>query len=214
MRRVFMLFLIISVAVAVFAATSWSWSAGSVDSGSDSPFTPVTVDTTGTKQALIGFTSEEVNNSSAYSETLSNPIDSNGIELTVANSTGIATNNANSLYAAWMIQSGGALNLYIYGDGDLKIEGSESGIGWKVSSEGKTYVDCTSKNSQNIFDSKPESYNGNFIYQHTPSAESVNGGKYKNFGSIPLTVTSESVWNFPAGKYTANLYFVIESVGE
>lgn len=216
---------------ALAADSSWTW-------GDTSPFpgsagTLVTLDTSNkTLQAEIGFTTSAPS-SDGYLTNLSNLVSTDGVFLNVFDSTtGKAWNNSayvtpsssslikpaseSKLYASWLIQSGESLNIYLYADGKLKKDSTGDGIGWKVynsASPNTIYVDCTSGSSVvGISTEDPPAF---FIEQHVPTGKDDSGNdNFKNYGSVELVVVSDSVWEEAAAIYTANLYMVIESVGE
>ena len=220
--------LMMALLLSALAADSfWTW-------GDTSPFpgsaeTLVTLDTSDkTLQAEIGFTTSAPG--SGY-QNLSNLVSTDGVFLNVFDSTtGKAWNNSayvtpsssslikpaseSKLYASWLIQSGESLNIYLYADGKLKKDDTGDGIGWKVYnySNNTTYVDCTSGSSVGISTEDPPAF---FIEQHVPTGKDDSGNdNFKNYGSVELVVVSDSVWEEAAAEYTANLYMVIESVGE
>lgn len=219
---------------ALAADSSWT----RVDTSKEFPGsaeTLVTLDTSDkTLQAEIGFTTSAPS-SDGYLTNLSNLVSADGVFLNVFDSTtGKAWNNSayvtpsssslitptseSKLYASWLIQSGESLNIYLYADGKLKEDGNGDGIGWKVYnySNNTTYVDCTSGSSEvGISANRPDSFTGPYIEQHVPTGKNDSGNDdFKNYGSVELVVVSDSVWEEAAAKYTANLYMVIESVGE
>lgn len=222
---------------ALAADASWTW----VDTSNKFPGsagTLVTLDTSDkTLQAEIGFTTSAPS-SDGYLTNLSNLVSTDGVFLNVFDSTtGKAWNNStyvtpsssslikptseSKLYASWLIQSGESLNIYLYADGKLKKNGTGDGIiGWKVynsATPNTIYVDCTSGSSEVGISTEnpPASFSGPYIERHVPTGKNDSGNDdFKNYGSVELVVVSDSVWKKAAAKYTANLYMVIESVGE
>lgn len=219
---------------ALAADASWTW----VDTSNVFPGsagTLVTLDMSDkTLQAEIGFTTSAPG--SDY-QNLSNLVGADGVFLNVFDSTtGKAWNNSayvtpsssslitptseSKLYASWLIQSGESLNIYLYADGKLKKDGTGDGIiGWKVynsASPNTIYVDCTNNSTEvGISANLPDSFTGPYIEKHVPTGKNDSGNDdFKNYGSVELVVVSDSVWEEAAAKYTANLYMVIESVGE
>lgn len=210
----------------LFAAVSWTWDGSStpISSGTSSPFVPVTLDTSNiTKQAEIGFTSESISNeSSAGYKTFAS-----GGGTTVATVSEIPLSNINvqdgtatteadeTYYASWLIQSGLSLKVFLYAKLELVNDSdTANGIGWSVTSGGKTFIDCTGNNTIGIEEGEtvpsapPNNENNNgYVYEHKPNSA------FKNYGSVELTVKSESVWDHPADSYEANLYMVIVADG-
>lgn len=227
MKRISVLMAVLAIICSgLFAAVSWTWDGSStpISSGSASPFVPVTLNTSDiTKQAEIGFTSTEISNASeAGYKTFAS-----GGGTTVATVSEIPLSNINvqdgiattesgkTYYASWLIQSGLSLKVFLYAKSEL-VNDSDTvdGIGWSVISGAKTFIDCTSGNTTGMVTdstvpSAPPNNNDNngYVYEHKPDRA------FKNYGSVKLTVKSESVWDHPADSYEANLYMVIVADG-
>lgn len=179
---------------------------------------PVSLDTTGTFQAEIGFTTTGANNNEAdqsIGEELT-AVENTGIVLKVDKATGKAyyndgTVDTNDIFATWLIKSGENLKVFLYADGPLKSGGKE--IGWKLydRTKNKVYVNCLETVTTGIPSAEEVTTPPTedlYLYEHKPDE------KIKNYGSVELTVETESVWDKSAGEYKANLYMVIVSEGE
>ena len=226
--------LLILISAGLYADTSWAWS---TELGFDNATasTQVALDTTDTIQAEIGFTTLAVAGDESGYKNISSytPVGEDGVVLSAFDSnTGKAWNNSEyitaqagiikpasetKLYATWLLQSGQKLNIYLYADGPLKLNDTEP-IGWKVSSKSGesevVYIDCTTGSTKTgISENKPISFSGTYIEQHDSTPTTTNNSDdFKNYGSVELIVQTDSVWNHPSGRYTANLNMVIEVV--
>lgn len=180
--------------------------------GTTSAYTPVYLNMTGTEQAEIGLTNAGVSEATkkGYKGISSfGPIDSStGIILKFDKATGIAKNNTD-IYATWLIQSGQNIDLFLIGSGRM-TENSvhQNTVGWKVKYGSVTYIDCTGEYQTGISATavSAPTNSGAYICQHRPTAE---GGTFKNYGSVLLSIETEDLWAKPSGYYTADLYFVI-----
>ena len=210
----------------LFAAVSWTWDGSStpISSGTNSPFVPVTLDTSNiTKQAEIGFTSESVSNeatagyktfASGGGTTVATVSEIPLSNINVQDGTA-TTENGKTYYASWLIQSGLSLKVFLYAKSELVNDSDPANkIGWSVTSGDSTFIDCTSGNTTGMVTdstvpSAPPNNNDNngYVYEHKPDEA------FKNYGSMALTVKSESVWTHPADSYEANLYMVIVADG-
>ena len=217
MKKVVLSLLIVMFAItAAFAAdATFIYEAGKtpiVSDGTTSAFTPVYLNMTGTEQAEIGFTTVPVSeeNKKGYMVISSySPIDtSTGIVLTFDKGTGIASNK--TINATWLIQSGQNINLFLIGSGRMMTSARNNTVGWKVTSgDSVTYIDCTGEKKTGISTlpvTAPTNNDDAYIYQHRPTVE---GGTFKNYGSVLLNIETEDLWSKPSGYYTANLFFVI-----
>ena len=182
--------------------------------GSSKAETPVYLDMTGTEQAEIGFTTAPVSeeNKKGYMVISSySPIDnSTGIVLTFDKGTGIASNK--TINATWLIQSGQNIDLFLIGSGRMMTSAHDNTVGWKVKyGDSVTYIDCTGENQTGISTTHvtAPTNDGAYIYPHRPTAQ---GGTFKNYGSVLLSIETEDLWSKPSGYYTADLYFVICSI--
>ena len=229
---VVLLFLLISSVLC--ADTSWTWNPtdGFTNAGAA---TKVSLNTTDTIQAEIGFTTSTVAADVSGYKNIADytPVEGEVVLSAFDSNTGKAWNNSEyitaqlgiikaasetKLYATWLLQSGQKLNIYLYADGPLKLSGNDTeSIGWKVSSiSGEReviYIDCTTGATETgISADKPNSFSGKYIEQHDPTATASDSDDFKNYGSVELIVQTDSVWEHPAGEYEANLNMVIEVV--
>lgn len=221
MKKFLILLVMALMITALYAVdnSSWSWSEGAQEFPGKAGV-PVSLDTTGTFQAEIGFTTGKADNdedSQSIGEELTAVADAE-IVLTVDKATGKAyyndgTVNKNDIFATWLIKSGENLKVFLYADGALKS--GEKEIGWKLydsTQKDKVYVNCPPSedeaevSSEETVTTPPTA--DLYLYEHTPTAA------IKNYDSVELTVETESVWNKSAGEYKANLYMVIVSEGE
>lgn len=229
MKRISVLMVVLAIICSgLFAAVSWTWDGSTtpISSGSASPFVPVKLDTSNiTKQAEIGFTSTEISNASkagykTFASGGEGTIVATVSEIPLSNinvQDGTATTEADeTYYASWLIQSGLSLKVFLYAKSELVNDSDPvNKIGWSVTSGAKTFIDCTSGNTTGmVTDSTvptapPNNNNDNngYVYEHKPDEE------FKNYGSMELTVKSESVWDHPADSYKADLYMVIVADG-
>lgn len=230
-----LLFLLISSVLC--ADTSWSWNNPTDGFTNAGAATKVSLDTKSTIQAEIGFTTSAVAADEGGYKNIAvdyMQVGEGGVVLSAFDSnTGKAWNNSGyitaqsgiikpasetKLYATWLLQSGQKLNIYLYADGPLKLSGNDTeSIGWKVSSiSGEReviYIDCTTgATEKNISAEKPNSFSEPYIEQHDSTATASDPDDFKNYGSVELIVQTDSVWNHPSGRYTANLNMVIEVV--
>ena len=221
MKKILILLVLALMVTAFLAAdvtASWIWS----DTFPGKAGVPVSLDTTGTFQAEIGFTTTGADNNEAdqsIGEDLT-AVENTGIVLKVDKATGKAyynyndgTVDTNDIFATWLIKSGENLKVFLYADGPLKSGDKE--IGWKLYDKNKVYVNCLPLEDEVGVSSgetvtTPPTANL-YIYEHEPT---VAKKKIKNYGSVELTVETESVWDKSAGEYKANLYMVIVSEGE
>lgn len=221
MKRILILLVLALMVTALFATDvpdSWIWSDTQTFPGKAG--VPVSLDTNKTFQAEIGFTTTAADNNKddqSIGEELIAVADA-GIVLTVDKATGKAyynddTVNTSAIFATWLIKSGENLKVFLYADGPLKSGKKE--IGWKLydRTKNKVYVSCLPLEEE-VGVSPEETVTTPptadlYLYEHKPDEK-----KIKNYGSVKLTVETESVWGKSAGKYTANLYMVIVSVGE
>ena len=220
MKKILILLVMTFMVTAFLAAdvtASWIWSDTQTFPGKAG--VPVSLDTKKTFQAEIGFTTGKADNdedSQSIGE-LSAVADT-GIVLTVDKATGKAyynddTVNTNDIFATWLIKSGENLKVFLYADGPLKSEKNE--IGWKLydndSTQKTEYVNCLETPTTGISSAEEvttPSTEDLYLYKHKPDE------KIKNYGSVELTVETESVWDKSAEEYKANLYMVIVSEGE
>lgn len=215
MKKILILLVMTFMVTAFLAAdvtASWIWSDTQTFPGKAG--VPVSLDITGTFQAEIGFTTTGANNNEAdqsIGKELT-AVGAAGIVLTVDKATGKAyyndgTVNTNDIFATWLIKSGENLKVFLYADGPLKSGDKE--IGWKLSgSNGTVYVNCLETTTTGIPNAKEVTTPPTedlYLYEHKPDE------KIKNYGSVELTVETESVWDKSAGEYKANLYMVIVS---
>ena len=222
MKKILILLVLALMVTAFLAAdvtASWNWSDTQTFPGKAG--VPVSLDTTGTFQAEIGFTTTGANNNKANQSIgeLTAVADA-GIVLTVDKTTGRAyyndgTVNTSAIFATWLIKSGENLKVFLYADGPLKSGDKE--IGWKLydRTKNKVYVNCLPLEDEVGVSSgetvtTPPTANL-YIYEHELT---IAKKKIKNYGSVELTVETESVWDKSAGEYKANLYMVIVSEGE
>lgn len=223
MKKFLILLVMALMITALYAVdnSSWSWSERTQEFPGKAGV-PVSLDTTGTFQAEIGFTTTGANNNEAdqsIGEDLTAVADT-GIVLKVDKAIGKAyyndgTVDTNDIFATWLIKSGENLKVFLYADGPLKSGDKE--IGWKLydRTKDKVYVNCLPSEGEVGVSSgetvtTPPTANL-YIYEHEPT---VAKKKIKNYGSVELTVETESVWDKSAGEYKANLYMVIVSEGE
>lgn len=229
MKRISVLMVVLAIICSgLFAAVSWTWDGSTtpISSGSASPFVPVTLNTSNiTKQAEIGFTSTEISN--ALEDGYKTFASSGGEGTIVATVSEIPLSNINvqdgtatteadeTYYASWLIQSGLSLKVFLYAKSELVNDSDPvNKIGWSVTFGAKTFIDCTGGNTTGMVTdstvpSAPPNNNDNngYVYEHKPDSA------FKNYGSVALTVKSESVWAHPADSYKANLYMVIVADG-
>ena len=228
MKRISVLMAVLAIICSgLFAAVSWTWDGSStpISSGSASPFVPVTLNTSDiTKQAEIGFTSTEISNASeagykTFASGNGGTTVSTVEEIPLSNinvQDGTATTEAGiTYYASWLIQSGLSLKVFLYAKSKLVNDSNPANeIGWSVTSRDSTFIDCTGNNTIGIEEGEtvpsapPNNENNNgYVYEHKPNSA------FKNYGSVELTVKSESVWTHPADSYKADLYMVIVADG-
>ena len=220
MKKILILLVLALMVTASFAAdvtASWIWSDTQTFPGKAG--VPVSLDTTGTFQAEIGFTTTGANNNEANQSIGKDltAVENTGIVLKVDKATGKAYYNdgtvdtTNDIFATWLIKSGENLKVFLYADGPLK-SGDDKEIGWKLSgSNGTVYVNCLETPTTGIPTAEEVTTPPTedlYLYEHKPD------DKIKNYGSVELTVETESVWNKSAGEYKANLYMVIVSEGK
>ena len=218
MKKILIL-LVLALMVTAFLAADvtapWIWSDTQTFPGKAG--VPVSLDTTGTFQAEIGFTTTGANNNEAdqsIGEELT-AVENTGIVLKVDKATGKAyyndvTVDTDDIFATWLIKSGENLKVFLYADGPLKSGGKE--IGWKLyendSTQKTEYVNCLETPTTGISSAEEVTTPPTedlYLYKHKPDE------KIKNYGSVELTVETESVWDKSAGEYKANLYMVIVS---
>lgn len=228
MKRISVLMVVLAIICSgLFAAVSWTWDGSTtpISSGSASPFVPVKLDTSNiTKQAEIGFTSTKISNASeAGYKTFASGNGGTTVltveEISLSNinvQDGTATTEAGiTYYASWLIQSGLSLKVFLYAKSELVNDSDPANkIGWSVTSGDSTFIDCTSGNTTGMVtdstvpSAPPNNENNNgYVYEHKPNSA------FKNYGSVALTVKSESVWDHPADSYEADLYMVIVADG-
>lgn len=220
MKKILIL-LVLALMVTAFLAADvtafWIWSDTQTFPGKAG--VPVSLDTTGTFQAEIGFTTTGANNNEANQSIGKEltAVENTGIFLKVDKATGKAyyndgTVDTNDIFATWLIKSGENLKVFLYADGPLKSGDKE--IGWKLydRTKNKVYVNCLPledevgvSSGETVTTPPTEDL---YLYEHKPDE------KIKNYGSVELTVETESVWDKSAGEYKANLYMVIVSEGE
>ena len=220
MKKVVLSLLIVMFAMTVAFATDAKFiydAENPIESdGTTSAYTPVYLNMTGTEQAEIGLTNAGVSEESkkGYQGISSfGPIDSStGIILKFDKGTGIAKNNTD-IYATWLIQSGQNIDLFLIGSGRMTERNSvhENTVGWKVKYDSVTYIDCTGEYQTGISTAPvtAPTNDGAYISHHRPTVE---GGTFKNYGSVLLNIETEDLWAKPSGYYTANLFFVICSI--
>lgn len=215
MKKVVLSLLIVMFAMTVAFATDAKFiydAENPIESdGTTSAYTPVYLNMTGTEQAEIGLTNAGVSEESkkGYQGISSfGPIDSStGIILKFDKGTGIAKNNTD-IYATWLIQSGQNIDLFLIGSGRMMTSAHKNTVGWKVTSGDSEYINCMNNSKKGISETNVSAptNGGAYICQHRPTVE---GGTFKNYGSVLLNIETEDLWAKPSGYYTANLYFVI-----
>lgn len=183
-----------SAGSATLGGEEGSWSVGSGDKKGS---IILNLDTYPTRKLIVGFTtSSEV---SSLEEDVIPISQEEGIKLTLDRQTGEASND--SIYLYYQIESGEDITISLYGDKALN-----SAIAWTVTSEnlelrvGDAYAEGDEK----------------VIHSHRPTTfpSSSTGIGESNvvgaWGTYPLKITSDSVWNHPGDVYSANLYILIE----
>lgn len=201
-RKLLLLLLIFVSVISLFAAEGETLP-------SDSKAVSVTL--SGTKKAVIGFSSVDAANVGVFGD-MTPYLLNDGIELDIQND-GSATNHVTGVeykhYVFYQIASDRKMNLYIYVDGPLKGEKSGASVDFSVKVSGKEVVNTTEEEKKGVISGA--SYNGDPFYTHSPSGED---GRYAwaDDRGLEITTIDASFYNLKADRFTATMTVEVRTV--
>ena len=201
-KKLLLLLLIFVSVISLFAAEGETLP-------SDSKAVSVTL--SGTKKAVIGFSSVDAANVGVFGD-MTPYLLNDGIELDIQND-GSATNHVAGdeykHYVFYQIVSDKKMNLYVYVNGTLKGATSGASVDFSVKVSGKEVVNT--KDKKGVISGA--SYIGNPFYTHSPSGEDEDRRyAWADGRGLEITTIDASFYNLKADRFTATMTVEVRTV--